>query len=121
MTAAHRRIDPAVVANLVRNYGVAAGEVIAEAKGDAHLLAPLSDALPDCGAEILYAARREMAFTLADAVFRRTGIGTLGHPGEAVVARAAYLMAAERGWSAEEQARQVDAVMAEFKWPSPPP
>ena len=41
--------------------------------------------------------------------------------GEAVVARAAYLMAAERGWSAEEQARQVDAVMTEFKWPSPPP
>ena len=105
----------------MRNYGIAAGEVIAEARGDAHLLRPLSDALPDCGAEILYAARREMAFTLADAVFRRTGIGTLGHPGEEVIARTAYLMAAERGWSQEEQTRQVDAVMAEFKWPSPAP
>jgi glycerol-3-phosphate dehydrogenase len=114
--AAHRRVDGGVVANLARNYGTAYDDVVAEAAGDPHLLQPLSPALPDCGAEILYGVRREMAVTLEDVIFRRTGIGTLGSPGEDVVARCAYLMAGERGWSAEEQARQIEQVMAHFRW-----
>ena len=38
----------------------------------------------DCdviGAEILYAARREMALKLGDALIRRTEAGAAGHPG----------------------------------------
>ncbi|BCW87855.1 D-erythritol 1-phosphate dehydrogenase [Alphaproteobacteria bacterium SO-S41] len=113
---AHRRIDPAVIANLVRNYGAAYDDVVAEANGDAYLLDRLSPLSPDCGAEILYGVRREMAATLEDVIFRRTGIGTLGSPGEDVIARCAWIMAAERGWSAEEQTRQIDTVMAHFQW-----
>lgn len=116
MQAAHKRVDPAVVANLARNYGARAEAVIAAAEGDAHLLKPLSDTLPDCGAEIVYGVRNEMALMLEDAVFRRTGIGTLGHPGDAVIDRCAWLMAEARGWPSEERTRQIDAVMAHFLW-----
>ena len=112
----HRRVAPAVVANLARNYGTRMEAVIAAANGDARLLEPLSPALPDCDAEILYGVRTEMALMLDDVIFRRTGIGTLGNPGEAVVERCARVMADQRGWNLEETSRQIDSVMAHFLW-----
>ncbi len=123
----HRRIAPEVIENLVRNYGAAYEDVIAAAAGDLELLRPLSERLPDCGAQIVHAARSEMAMALEDAVFRRTGIGTLGHPGDAALARCAWIMAEARGWTAAEQSRQVEAVLERFRWgasaaaPVPPP
>lgn len=117
--AENRRVDPEVVANLARNYGTALGDVIVEGNGDARLLERLGNATTDCGAQVLYAARREMARTLEDVIFRRTGIGTLGNPGEAVIARCAQLMAREMKWGAEEQTRQIDQVMAQFHWSAP--
>jgi glycerol-3-phosphate dehydrogenase len=54
------------------------------------------------------AARAEMAQTLADAVFRRTELGTLGFPGEAALDAAARLMGECMGW---EQSRR-DAEVA---------
>ncbi len=116
LQAVHKRVDPGVVANLARNYGTRAEAVIAAAGGDLNLLRPLSETLSDCGAEIIYGVRSEMALTLEDAVFRRTGIGTLGHPGDAVIERCAWLMAQERGWSAEEKTHQIDTVMGHFLW-----
>ena len=105
-----------MLANLARNYGTAADDVIAQANGDRSLLEPLSPALPDCGAEALYAIRHEMALTLEDVVFRRTGLGTLGAPGDDVIARVATLMQSALGWSEEDKARQIEAVNAHFRW-----
>ena len=51
------------------------------------------------GAELVWAARHEMAVTLCDAVIRRTPLGALGYPGDQAAARAAALMGEERGWS----------------------
>jgi glycerol-3-phosphate dehydrogenase len=116
LQALHRGADPEVIANLARSYGRAAEEVIAAAHGNNTLLTRLSPALPDCGAEVLYAMRREMALTLEDVVFRRTGIGTLGHPGDAVIEQVASLVATELRWSADETARQIAAVTAHFHW-----
>jgi glycerol-3-phosphate dehydrogenase len=121
----HKRAHPGVIANLVRNYGAAYEDVVAAASGDRTLLEPLSDRLDECGAQIVHAARSEMALTLEDAVFRRTGLGTLGHPGDAAIAKAAWLMAAEHGWSAQRQVEETDAVIARFRWgaatPAPAP
>lgn len=114
--AANPDLDPRVVANLARNYGVAMDEVLRAAEGDDALLRPLSPTLPDCGAEIVHAARAEMALTLEDAVFRRTGIGALGHPGGQVIEACAALMRRELGWDEPETARQIEAVTRRFKW-----
>jgi len=42
--------------------------------------------------------RQEMARTLSDIVMRRTGIGTLGNPGDEVLRKVAKLAASELAW-----------------------
>jgi glycerol-3-phosphate dehydrogenase len=46
-----------------------------------------------------HAASHEMVETLADAVLRRTGLGSLGLPDEATLSHAASIVAAVQGWS----------------------
>ena len=50
---------------------------------------PLGRSCDVIGAEILYAARAEMALKLGDAVIRRTEAGAAGHPGTDALERAA--------------------------------
>jgi glycerol-3-phosphate dehydrogenase len=112
LVARHNAVDREVIGNLARNYGVAADAVIDMPDGDPSLLERLSPALPDCGAEVLYAIRHEMALTLEDVIFRRTGIGTLGDPGDGVIERVAAIMAGELGWTPEETAHQIATIGA---------
>jgi glycerol-3-phosphate dehydrogenase len=65
---------------------------------------------PVIGAELVLAARKEMAPTLADIVIRRAPLGALGHPGEAALSRAAAIVGAELGWSDEQRRQQIAAV-----------
>jgi len=58
-------------------------------------------------AEVAFAAREEMAETLADVVLRRTDLGTGGFPGDEALAAAAARMARERGWSSETTEREI--------------
>ena len=53
-------------------YGTASSEVLALADGRPELLEPIVAGLPYLGAEVLYAAREEMARTLDDVLSRRT-------------------------------------------------
>ena len=65
---------------------------------------------PVIGAELVLAARKEMAPTLADIVIRRTPLGALGHPGTDAVARAASIVGGELGWSEERRRAEIAAV-----------
>lgn len=100
--------------HLARLYGSELDRVIARAEADPTLKAPLGADRPDIGAEVVHAVRAEMARTLDDVIFRRTGLGTLGHPGTDCLAAAARLMAEELDWDAEETARQIAAVEYRF-------
>src|SRR6185437_10016205 len=74
-----------VLAALARNYGTHATRVLELATAEP----TLRQCLPGTqvlAAEVVYAAREEMAPCLADVVFRRTELGTAGHPGEAALA-----------------------------------
>lgn len=110
--------SPELIAHLCRNYGARAERILELGKGDPALLEPLSPLRQEVGAEILYAVRAEMAIHLADAVFRRTGLGTLGHPGLPALEKAAALMAAELNWSDEHRAAEVARVAARFALPA---
>jgi glycerol-3-phosphate dehydrogenase len=111
----HADLPEPVTDHLTRNYGTAIDELIADVGQETALLTePLSRELPDVAAEIVYAARHEMAETLEDAIFRRTGIGTLGNPGTETVERSAALMAREKGWTNAETQRQIDTAMKRF-------
>jgi glycerol-3-phosphate dehydrogenase len=67
---------------------------------------------PVIGAELVLAARKEMAPTLADVVIRRTPLGALGHPGDAALVRAAAIVGGELGWSDERTQQEIAAVDA---------
>ena len=90
-------VSEASVRALAHNHGTTASTVLSLARSRPEWSTPLhgSEVL---GAEIVHAARAEMALTLADAVFRRTDLCTVGHPGEASLRSAARIMAECCGW-----------------------
>ncbi len=61
-------------------------------------------------AQVVYAIREEMACTLMDILIRRTGIGTLGYPGDEVVESIAGLASHELGWSQARAEKELEAV-----------
>ena len=96
------------VEHLVHHYGTEVDAVVAVGStGDDRLLTPLSADRESVGAEVRFAVDEEMAVTLSDVVFRRTGLGTLGDPGVECLRRCAEIMGACLGWS---EARMRDEV-----------
>jgi glycerol-3-phosphate dehydrogenase len=69
------------------------------------------------GAEILYAARAEMALKLTDALVRRTEAGAAGHPGADAVERAAAIMARAHGWDDPRTRNEIAEVETFFTLP----
>jgi glycerol-3-phosphate dehydrogenase len=101
-------IDPATRAHLESRFGTEASLVLALCDGDSSLAEPLVEGLPYLRAEAVWAARREMAGTLADVLARRTRALILDRDATARAAPAvAALLAPELGWDDGEQARQI--------------
>jgi glycerol-3-phosphate dehydrogenase len=57
-----------------------------------------------------HSAESEMVVTLADAVMRRTALGSLGCPDDRTLAQAASIVGATHGWSAARQDEEIAAV-----------
>ncbi|MCI5165834.1 MAG: hypothetical protein D3903_06995 [Candidatus Electrothrix sp. GM3_4] len=62
----------------------------------------------------MYAVQEEMAMTLEDVFFRRTGAGTIGRPDETALEQAAAIMAVELGWTAQKKEEEKDKVLARY-------
>jgi glycerol-3-phosphate dehydrogenase len=107
-------VDAALIRHLARNYGGRVGEVLNYYLSDPALARPLADGLSEVAAQVVHAVRAEMAVALEDVVFRRTGLGTLGHPGDAALAEVARLMGALLGWDRAERIAQVDWVLDRY-------
>ena len=103
-----------VINNLVTNYGANIHRVIELIEADKRLAEELVPDRQIVAAEIVYAARHEMACHLDDFVFRRTGLGTLGSPGEDVLRHCATLMAQELGWDQNRIDREVQQTLSGF-------
>jgi glycerol-3-phosphate dehydrogenase len=83
---------------------------------DERLRGRLVEGLPQILAEVVYAARCEMAMTLADVMTRRTRLATVaGREALNCAAIVADAMARELGWSGEQADRQVTQFTAEFE------
>jgi glycerol-3-phosphate dehydrogenase len=100
------------IPHLVEAYGSRYGAVLALCAKQPELSARVSDESPVIAAELVWAAREEVAMTLEDAVVRRTPLGALGYPGDTVVARAAAIVGAELRWSQERTEREVASLKA---------
>lgn len=107
------RLTLDVVEQLAHNHGSAYDAVLRLARMNVTYGATIG-ASRTVGAEVIHAVREEMAHKLADCVFRRTDLGTAGHPGEDALERCARLMGEELGWSCERRELELAEVRGRF-------
>jgi len=100
------------IPHLIAAYGSRYQEVLELTSDRPELKKRVARGLPAVGAELLFAAKREMAITLADAMIRRTPVGALGYPGDEAVTRAADIVGGELRWSDERKRSEMAAVRA---------
>jgi glycerol-3-phosphate dehydrogenase len=98
---------------LLRNHGSEYRRVLEHAESDPGLLRSLPGS-HTLRAEVIHAVREEMAMHLGDVVFRRTDLGTMGHPGTEALEISTQLMAAELDWDASRCRKEIELVNAEF-------
>jgi glycerol-3-phosphate dehydrogenase len=102
--------------HILRDYGPDYRRLIELASEDERLRKRLVEGLPQILAEVVYAARYEMAMTLADAITRRIRLATVvGREALNCAAIVADSMAGELGWSREQIERQIAQFTAEFE------
>lgn len=97
---------------LAFRYGHAARAVLDLARSEPELAAPIVPGRPDLLAEVVIAARREQARSVADVLLRRTRLGLLAAPqlrDAVAVAPVAKLLGAELGWSAQRVKGEAEA------------
>lgn len=113
---------PETAFHLIACYGMEAQRVVEFIREDARLSVPLIAGLPHIAAEVVYAARQEMALTLADALARRTRLAMLAGAEilQGAVA-AANLLARELDWDEQEMKRQLAQFAAEYALEYAPP
>jgi len=94
-------------AHLLGRYGTESAAVLALAEGRPELLEPAIPGLPYTRAELVYAAREEMAQTLDDVLARRTrAVIQRAQPTMAAAHAAAALIAPDMGWDEQTASNQ---------------
>ena len=63
----------------------------------------------------MHAASRRFLWSLCDLVFRRTPLGTFGHPGREALAACAAIAAAELRWDEARREREIGLVEQEYR------
>lgn len=107
-SAAAPWLTAATIQRLWRAYGANWQTVADLATRDPRLAEPIVEGQDVVKAEIVFAARHEMARTLADVLARRTHVALLDRDqARSAVPAVAGLMAGELGWDEIETARQI--------------
>jgi glycerol-3-phosphate dehydrogenase len=99
--------------HLIDNYGSAYPEVLNHFGAHRSHGGP-GDDFALLRAEVLHGIRVEMAQTLRDVVFRRTDLGTAGHPGKEALGVCAHIMAEELGWTPARMQQERASVTSVF-------
>lgn len=110
------QLDTDIVDHLRVQYGVDMAKVITPfLHQDCQNGARIGPHEPTIRAEVLQAVREEMALHLSDVILRRTDLGTVGHPGLAILTVAASIMAKELNWTKTDVASEISAVEDIYK------
>jgi glycerol-3-phosphate dehydrogenase len=112
------RLPEVTIRHLVSSYGTEIDAVVAAAAAHPGGFSQLAADRESIEAEVIYALEHELAVRLEDVVFRRTGLGTLGHPGPRCIRRCAELMGARLGWTEEAAAREIERVERRLSVPT---
>lgn len=109
--AAEYNVAKTTAGHLIRAYGGNYRAILNITRESEELKAVLVSGLPHIEAEVVYAARYEMAATVEDFLARRTRIALLARDhGHSCAPRVAQLMGAELGWSNA----QVESALAAY-------
>lgn len=114
--AAWPEFSEVTITQLVRFYGTAYEEVLGLTREQPELSEVLN-ADGEILAQAVFAVRNEAAVRLSDVLLRRTGLGTLGDPGNGLFERVAKVLASEAGWSDERCADELAAARATVRLP----
>lgn len=104
-------LDAEVVQNLVYNYGSAYKDVLSYLDTNGTIRGRLAV----LEAETRYAVRETMAQTLSDVIFRRTDLGSAGHPEDAALNVCVNTMQTELGWSDAKTEQELQEVKEKFR------
>jgi len=100
------------VEQLAFRYGHAARNVLEIARENPKLARPIVPGRPDLLAEVVLAARKEQARSVADVLLRRTRLGILAAPelrSAKAVRPVADVLGAELGWSRRRRSHEAEA------------
>ncbi len=109
-------LAPETVHDLIVSHGSNLGPVVEFLRSGTGYLEKLSETRETLVGEIAYAVEHEMACTLDDVIFARTGLGTIGHPGPEVIERVCTIMGPRLGWSKDQTEQEIAAVDRRFLW-----
>lgn len=101
---------------LGKNYGTECHTIFQLARDNPKL----SEVLNEDGeilAEVVYAIQHESALFLSDILFRRTGIGTLGYPGDEILEKVANISKEYLKWDQSTYETQITHAKERFKLP----
>lgn len=110
------QIDACAWEYLQRVYGADAVRVAAAAQEAPALAARIVPSQPIIGAQVVEAARHEMAHTLEDVVLRRTGLGSAGYPGDQAILQVERILRDELAWTSSRASDEVE-LLKEFYLP----
>ena len=99
----------AAAESLVRNHGTAASDVLSLAQSNPSLKRCFQGSSVTY-AQVAYCVREEMALSMGDVVFRRTELGTAGHPGDLALGELQAFLQQELGWSSRRTKEERIAV-----------
>jgi glycerol-3-phosphate dehydrogenase len=103
-------LAPPIIRRLTATYGDRCAQIVRIMAEHSDWRMPLVNGQTAIGAEVIYVVRHEMACTLADIVIRRTELGAGGHPGAALIERAAGIAGDELEWDADRRTQEITAV-----------
>lgn len=101
--------DKKTVACLARNYGTESRHIMKLARENEFLRKRVTHD-GEIMAEVVYAVRKEMALSLSDIMLRRTGMGTLGYPGDELTNEIGEIAGAELGWDSEKVSLEINEI-----------
>jgi glycerol-3-phosphate dehydrogenase len=107
-------LPPGAMEGMVRNYGTDVTQLLALAERETHLRRCFAGSHVS-HVEAAHAVRKELAQRMTDIVFRRTELGTAGHPGTAALIELQLLLKRELGWSDQRAAAELAAVETQFE------
>jgi glycerol-3-phosphate dehydrogenase len=111
-------LDAASSEHLLRSFGTRVDGLLRIVHERAELAAPVQPGSPVIRAEIINAARHEMALHLDDVLLRRTELAVARPLGSEAIEEAARLMAAELAWDAarvERELARAHAALTRFR------